>query len=51
MDTEAAQAGIYALILAIIILVIGRFLLFPEVCRIFPLQLPGGGFDFCFFFR
>jgi len=43
--------GIHALIIAIIILVIGRFFLFPAVCRVFPLQLPGGGFDLCFFFR
>jgi hypothetical protein len=51
MDKEAAQAGIYAIILAIIILIIGRFFLFPAVCKNFPLQLPGGDFDFCFFFR
>jgi hypothetical protein len=51
MERDAAQAGIHALIIAIIILIIGRFLLLPLVCRAFPLQLPGGGFDYCFFFR
>jgi len=51
MEKDAAQAGIYALILVIIFLIISRFFLFPVVCRIVPLQLPGGGFDYCFFFR
>lgn len=51
MKKDAAQGGLLALIIAIIILIIGWFFLFPAVCRAFPLQLPGGGFDFCFFFR
>ena len=51
MEKDAAQAGIYAILIAIIILIISRFLLFPAVCQSFPLQLPGQDFDFCFFFR
>jgi hypothetical protein len=51
MERDAAQAGIYAIIIAIIILVITRFLLFPMVCQSFPLQIPGQEFDYCFFFR
>ncbi len=51
MERDAAQAGTAAIILAIIILVIGWFFLFPEVCRIVPLQVPGLDFDFCVFFR
>jgi hypothetical protein len=51
MDRETAQAEIYAIILAIIFLVISRFLLFPAVCQSFPLQIPGQEFDYCFFFR
>jgi hypothetical protein len=51
MERDAAQAGIHVLIIAIIILVIGWFFLFPAVCRTFPLQLPGQDFDYCFFFR
>jgi len=51
MEMDAAQAGIYALILVIIFLIISRFLIFPAVCSIVPLQLPGTEFDYCFFFR
>jgi hypothetical protein len=51
MDTDQAQAGAYAIIIAIILLIIGRFFLFPAVCQSFPLQLPGQDFDYCFFFR
>jgi hypothetical protein len=51
MGKDAAQVVIHAIIIAIIILIISRFLLFPEVCRVFPLQLPGRDFDFCLFFR
>jgi hypothetical protein len=51
MEKDAAQAGIPSLLLVILFLVISRFFILPAVCRIFPLQLPGGGFDFCFFFR
>ena len=51
MERDAAQAGLHALIIAIVILLIGRFLLFPALCRVIPLQLPGGGFDYCLFFR
>ena len=51
MEKDAALVGIPALVIAIIVLVIGWFFLFPAVCRIFPLQVPGTGFDFCIFFR
>ena len=51
MEMDAAQAGISALILVIIFLIISWFLIFPVVCRIIPLQLPGTEFDYCFFFR
>jgi hypothetical protein len=51
MVRDTAQAGIHALIIAIVIVIIGWFFLFPAVCRIFPLQLPGQDFDYCFFFR
>jgi hypothetical protein len=51
MERDAALVGIHALIIAIVIMIIGWFFLFPAVCRTFPLQLPGGGFDYCFFFR
>jgi hypothetical protein len=51
METDAAQIWIHAAIIAIIVLVIGKVLLFPAVCRVIPLQVPGIGFDYCFFFR
>ncbi len=51
MERDAAQAGIYAIIIAIIILVISWFFLLPAVCRSIPLQIPGQEFDYCFFFR
>jgi hypothetical protein len=51
MERDAAQAGLPALVIAIIVLVIGWFILFPAMCRIFPLQVPGMDFDFCIFFR
>jgi hypothetical protein len=51
MEKDAALAGIYGLIIAIILLILGRFFLFPAVCQSFPLVLPGQGFDYCFFFR
>jgi hypothetical protein len=51
MDRDIAQAGLPALVAAIIVLVIGWFFLFPAVCQNFPLQVPGTGIDFCLFFR
>jgi len=51
MEKDAAQIGIPAIIIAIILLVIAWFFLVPEVCRSIPLQPPGPAFDFCFFFR
>jgi len=51
MEPDAAQAGLHALVFAIIVLVIGWFFLFPAVCRTVPLQVPGTGFDLCMFFR
>jgi hypothetical protein len=51
MERDASLIGIHAIIIAIIVMVIGRFLIFPAVCNYIPLQLPGGGFDYCFFFR
>lgn len=51
MEPDAAQLYLPALVMAIIILIIGWFFLFPAVCRTFPLQVPGTGFDFCIFFR
>ncbi len=51
MERDAALAWLPALVIAIILIIISRFLLFPAVCQSFPLQLPGGSFDYCFFFR
>ena len=51
MEWDSAQTGIYAIILAIIILIISRFFLFPVICQSIPLQIPGQDFDYCFFFR
>jgi len=51
MEPDAAQMYLPALVMAIILLVIGWFFLFPAVCRTFPLQVPGTGIDFCIFFR
>ena len=51
METDTAQAWIVALVVAIIVLIVGRFLLFPAVCQSYPLQLPGQNFDYCIFFR
>jgi len=39
------------LVIAIILLIISRFFLFPMVCQGFLLQIPGQDFNNCFFFR
>ena len=44
MDKDAAPRGLPVLVIALIVLGIGWFFLFPGVCRTFPLQVPGGGF-------
>jgi hypothetical protein len=51
MKNGTAQGEITLIVIAILILVIGRFLLLPAVCRHMPLLLPGGHFDYCIFFR
>lgn len=51
MERDAARAFLPALLNAIVLLVMGWFFLFPAVCRSFPLQVPGTGFDICIFFR
>lgn len=51
MEREIALAWLPALVIAIIVVIIGRFLLFPAVCQSIPLQIPGQQFDYCFFFR
>jgi hypothetical protein len=51
MDRDTALTGIASVVIAIILLIIGRFFLFPAVCKSIPLQLPGYDFDFCLFFR
>ena len=43
MEKDAAQAGINAIIIAIIILIISRFLLFPAVCQSFFAAAAGPG--------
>jgi hypothetical protein len=51
MEKDTAQGGIPAIIIAIILLIIGWFFLFPAVCKSIPLRPPGWDFDFCFFFK
>ncbi|OPX63455.1 hypothetical protein [Methanoregula sp. PtaB.Bin085] len=51
MENDAAQPFLPALVIAIIVLIIGWFFIFPVVCRSFPIRVPGLGIDFCIFFR
>jgi hypothetical protein len=51
MERNAALGELGLIIAALIILIIGRFLLFPAVCQLVPIQLPGMGVDFCVLFR
>jgi hypothetical protein len=51
MDTDAGSAWIPVLIALVVIIIVGRFLLFPAICRAVPLQVPAPGFDLCVFFR
>ena len=51
METDAALAWVPVLIVAIVLLIIGRFLLIPMTCQYIPLQLPGGTIDYCILFR
>ncbi len=49
MEKDTALVPIPALIIALIIILVGWFFLFPQVCRFAPVLLPGGGFDWCWF--
>lgn len=51
MENDAAQPFLPALVIAILVLLIGWFFVFPEVCRFSPLTVPGLDFDVCIFFR
>ncbi len=51
METDAGQAWIALVVVAAILLILSRFFLFPAVCEVIPLQLPGSGLDFCVLFR
>ena len=51
MDGDAGQAWVALVVIAAILLILSRFFLFPAVCQVIPLELPGSGLDFCVLFR
>jgi len=51
MEPDAAQGGIAAIVVMLVLLIISWFFVFPAICRVIALQLPGRGIDFCVLFR
>jgi hypothetical protein len=49
MEKETAVAPLPALIIALILILFGWLFILPQVCRFAPVQLPGSGFDWCWF--
>jgi hypothetical protein len=51
MEPDAAQGGIAAVVVMLVLLILSWFFVFPAICRAIPLELPGLGIDFCVLFR